>query len=203
MSMCTIIQPPTSVLGLASFWLDNLRYFCQRWRVSDTFARSSRAKASSSLRFDGFCAAFFNCHPRLPMGFKSGDWKGHSRTDSLTTLRLTLVQVCLGITVVQLSPRFKFTTAGTTFVFKVAWYYCESKITSSSIGETAPPPCSTVGIVFRQTADPHGQAVPVLFRHSMELSPRSLQTIPKSFSHIPVDPTWASWSRVPCVMESS
>lgn len=110
MSMCTIIRPPTSVLGLGSFWLDNLQYFCQRWRASDTFARS--------LRFDGFCAAFFNCHPRF------------SRTDSLTTLRLTLVQVCLGITVVQLSPRFKFTTAG-TFVFEVAWYYCESKITSS------------------------------------------------------------------------
>lgn len=81
MSMCTIIRPPTSVLGLGSFWLDNLQYFCQRWRASDTFARS--------LRFDGFCAAFFNCHPRF------------SRTDSLTTLRLTLVQVCLGITVVQ------------------------------------------------------------------------------------------------------
>lgn len=159
MSMCTIIRPPTSVLGLGSFWLDNLQYFCQRWRASDTFTRSSRAQTSSSLRFDGFCAAFFNCHPRF------------SRTDSLTTLRLTLVQVCLGITVVQVHH-------------------------SRNIRLRS-------GLVLLRVQDYQFQAVPVLFHHSMEPSPRSLQTIPKSFSHIPVDPTWASWSRAACLMESS
>lgn len=66
------------------------------------FAHFSCAKASSSLMFDGLhvATAFFKSHQRFSrvLGFKSGDWDGHSRTfqDPFLNQALLDLAVCLG-----------------------------------------------------------------------------------------------------------
>lgn len=78
------------------------QYFCPWWQASDTFARSSCAKASSSLRFDVFCAAVLPLTPDFQTNLNLETEKAtprHSRTDSLIALWLTSGQECFEITV--------------------------------------------------------------------------------------------------------